>query len=344
MKKFLSIVMAILVLPSSIIITSCSKNDEDAAGLFPSAPSNVKAIPSDKVPNTVIVSWSDVETDDYGATLLAYNVFRSTDVNGEFTMIKSEFKPNTFEDKGLDFSTTYYYKVQVIAVYPDNEEGNTSEPVEVTTAEASLNPVVSAVAISTGEGSSAVLEYVRVDWRVEVIDGVKEFQILRDGQKIKTVQAGSDKDYSEKDYNVRYDTEYTYSVTAIGDDDTEYVGTEEKITPTRPEAVDRPAPEVVNVSSSRADKTIKVVFTDVSNSSSDKYEIIGEVEGISDVETWEVRHSDLGTDTNGNKTFGINCSQLNINTGGTIWFNVKIRIYTKDGWSEWCDKYRTFVF
>lgn len=343
MKKIKVLALLIIVLVSGVSITSCSKSESDE-NLFPNAPTEVKAIVSDESSNTVIISWNSVETDDYGATLVSYNIYRSNSVDGEFEKIRENFSPTNMEDKQLSFNTTYYYKVQCISTYPNDVEGNTSEVVEVTTGEASLNPVVSAVAISNGEGETASLDYVRIDWNVELTDGIKEFNIIKDGNTLTTVVATNDRSYSFKDYNVNYDVEYMYTVIAISNDGAEYTGNEEKVTPTQPAAIDRPAPEIISINSSRADKTIDIVFTDVANHSGDLYEIKGEIEGLTEVTTWEQRHVDMGTDADGNKTFGIDCSNLNLDTGATIWFNVQMRIYTQDGWSDWSAKERTFVF
>lgn len=339
MKRKLNYFVAAGILFASLFNVSCSGDDKEG-NLFPAAPTNVTATVDADVASTIKLEWNEVETDDYGATILAYNVFRSTSADGDFEKIKSEIKTSKTDDKGLSFSTTYYYKVQVVTVYPDKKEGNTSGVVNVTTGEASLNPVVNAVAISDGEGATAILKYVRVDFEVAEVTSLSSFKVFRDGKQIGTVTATTEDFYSYNDINVSYGIEYTYTVTAVGNDGTEYAGNEDKITPERPAAIERPVPEILKISSSRNPQKIDVTFKDVKGS---KYEIIGEVEGITDPTTWTMSSSELGTDSDGNRTFTINCSELTLPTDRTIWANIKIKAYISNGWSDYATK-RMFVF
>ncbi len=324
------------VLVLGVMNTSCKK-DEETEGGFPIAPEVTANLDSEH-PNWVLLEWNKVED------AFTYNIYRSESENGDFekqTGIGIDKESCT--DKKTEYNTTYYYKV--VSVNIDFEEGDMpAKAVEITTGGAVLNPNVGAYAICNGEGPSAILNAVRVQWDVPTSEGIEEFKISKNGTFLTTISSSyaSAKEYSYDDEDVVFDQEYTYEVVAIGEDGTEYAGEACTITPTRPEPIDRPIPDVVDVTSSVNDKLVTIFFSDVAQSDNDLYEIEARFSDYTDWISHDARASDFATDADGNKTFDIDYSQVTFSTGGA-WFDVRVRLYTQGGWSEWSQLEHTFL-
>jgi len=74
-------------------------------------------------PTTISFNWDPVEQAE------GYNIYRSTNPNGPFTLINSQ-TTTSYIDTNLMPNTTYYYKVASLL---DNIEGESSAPLSVTT-------------------------------------------------------------------------------------------------------------------------------------------------------------------------------------------------------------------
>ncbi|MBI9035434.1 MAG: hypothetical protein JEZ03_13285 [Bacteroidales bacterium] len=336
MKKNVFSLFMLAILTLGIMSTSCKK-DEETDGGFPIAPEVTASLDADH-PNWVLLKWNKVED------AFTYNIYRSESENGEFEELSGiGINKESCTDKGTEYNTTYYYKI--VSVDINFEEGNMpAKSVQITTGGAVLNPNTGAVAICDGEGPSAILNYVRVQWNVPTSEGIKEFKISKNGALLTTVASSfaSVKEYSYDDENVAFGIEYTYEVVAIGEDDVEYRGDAATITPIRPEPIDRPVPEVVDVTTTINEKKVMVFFTDVAQSDYDLYEIEARFTDYTEWINHEGRADEFATDADGNKKFSIDYSQVNFSTGGA-WFDVRVRLHTQGGWSDWSALEHTFL-
>lgn len=200
------------------------------------------------------------------------------------------------------------------------------------------------MAYVTGEGDEAVLEYIYLSWKVGSEDDISSYSIYRDGELISTEPTGNDQSYKDYDNSLNFGQEYTYAVVANTNQGESLESYDCYVTPKRPDVIDRPAPEILSVTSNRETKEIDLLITDESQSPNNLIHYKGELEDLNYAWDYQVQVGDLATDEDGNLIVGLSAEGAELPTNQTIWLRSRVRIYVEGDWSDWSPVNRWFVF
>lgn len=324
-------ILTAILLFTVILFTGCTKDDDDNGepddNLGP-----IKGLTASLSMDNgewITLDWEEIDISYSGR----YDVFRSVD-GGEFER-RGDSDDEHFWDAQTERATTYAYYV--------NYKESYSDTIEVTTAPV-CQPYAHAQAYVTGEGDEAVIEYIYLSWNVGSEDDIDEYEIYRDGELIATEPTGNEQSFKDYDGSIDFNQEYTYAVVSKMSEGESLESFDCYVTPKRPDVIDRPAPEILSVSSIRETKEIDVLITDVSQSPNNLIHYKGELEDLNYSWDYQVNAGDLATDEDGNLIIGLVAEGADLPTNQTIWLKSRVRIYVEGDWSEWSDVNRWFVF
>jgi len=331
MKLRLTSVLTATLLFTAILFTACTKDDNDNA-----EPSDdygpIKGLTASLSMDNgewITLDWEEIDLPYYGR----YEIFRSVD-GSEFTN-RGDADKTHFWDPQTERNTTYSYYV--------NYKESYSDTIEITTAPVN-QPFAHAMAYVTGEGDEAVLEYIIVNWKVGSEDDINSYGIYRDGELISTEPTGNNQSYKDYDNSLNFGQEYTYVVVANTNSGGSIESFDCYVTPKRPDAVDRPAPEILSITSNRETKEIDVLITDESQTPNNLIHYKGELEDLNYSWDYQVNAGDLASDEDGNLIIGLSAEGADLPTNQAIWLRSRVRIYVEGDWSDWSDVNRWFVF
>lgn len=330
MKKFLFFFMSVSMLATTVLFTSCSKDEDDdvaAAGSI----TGLSASLSTYNGRVIFLTWEDPGKPSYNF----YTVYRAEGENGEFEVMTGRCDDEHFNDAKTECEEIYRYYIEYSNMLSDTltvETGLKYQPY--------LN---SCYAQISGEANDAEIVHIFMKWTVGETDEVDKYEIYRDGSLIYTETKSFESEFRDTE-SKNFDQEYVYKVVVVKDDGEKLESLEEAITPRKPDAVDRAVPEILKVTSNSADQSIEIYLTDVSNSGLDLIGFSAELEGLN--YNWEAdtKVEDMGTDEEGNLILKLSAEGATLTTGQTIWLKSKVRIHIDGGWSDWSDWNRSFVF
>jgi len=333
MKKLLKLLSSTALFVVSIILFSC---DDSGSDITLKAPGNVNVALTGSKNNMVEITW-DVQSSDSYTHSIAYRIERAIEEDGEYEIIGTD-NDGSYTDKDVEYSLTYYYRVQAYSVdlitFEEADAGAYSEVVSITVGSASLNPDLMVYQKATGEGSSAVLNGVQLVWDVATAEDLDEFKVYRNGALLTTENAQSYiEEYRYLDENVSFNQTYTYQVVAFDYEGNSYESEEVEFTPTRPDEIERTAPSFVGYDVDFDEKLIYITITDESSS---VYDLIDYVIERGDKGSWEdeVKVNELSKDADGNLIITLSTENAPESSGITD-LVCKVRIYTNGGYSDW---------
>jgi len=218
-----------------------------------------------------------------------------------------------------------------------------SDTIEMETTH-SAKPWLDAGVAVGGEGSDAYIRYVKLDFFVgeeHPNDIIDKFEYYRNDVMIEEYDLADDItywdnhfDYRDESSDLAFDQEYTYYVKSITYEGEEHNSLKHSVTPRRPDPIDRPEPEITDVTSDHDNEIVYLHIHDESESASmiEIYAELGDNEWI-----WEGEFTtgELNTDEDGNYMFplGTEDAPTGINTLRSK-AKVKIQgIYSE--WSNW---------
>lgn len=167
------------------------------------SPATPTGIISEVISSSAKLSWDAVEGASY------YNIYRSIEENGEYTLIAQGLEEANYNDNGLKENTEYYYKVQAVG------EGGTSK-------------LSSSYSVNIGESNNKGLVTVKekssttISLTWDSVDEAKLYKVYRmddgsDGYKV--IYEGESN--SIVDLGLISDKTYYYTMTYIGDNNIE---------------------------------------------------------------------------------------------------------------------------
>lgn len=319
-----------LMLITGISLVSCSKDDDDntepeATGKIPGLTASLSADNG----RTIKLAFQDVTDGEFG-----YSVYHSED-GGDFERIKGNLQDTTYWDRRTENGKTYRIFVNYENMYSDTIEVATAHPAK---------PWLDVGAAVSGEGSGAYIRYIKLDFFVgeeHPNDIIDKFEYYRNGDLIEEYDLADDItywdnsfDYKDESSSLNFDQEYTYYVAAVTYEGDVYKSLEHSVIPHRPDPIDRPEPEITDVSSDHENEIVYVHISDESGSAS-MIEIYAELDDGEWIWDGEFSTSELQTDSEGSYMFPLGTEDAP--TGiRTLRSKAKVKIQGQySGWSGW---------
>lgn len=172
------------------------------ANIVPTAPSSPVGLTATNPPGNVHLTWNP-PTDNGGAPVTSYNIYRSTLTGAEELYATADTA--SYDDMAIVADTTYYY--QVTAVNSVNLEGARSDE-DFTTAQPGL-PGPPALSGTAGAG------VIHLSWTIPSDGGlpITKYIVLRNDIRIKVTKDATFRTYD--DTAVTPGTTYVYQVAAL---------------------------------------------------------------------------------------------------------------------------------
>ncbi|MBI9069149.1 MAG: hypothetical protein JEZ09_17770 [Salinivirgaceae bacterium] len=331
MKKILLLFMSVSMLATSVLFTSCSKDEDNTEEEASGSINSLTASLSTYNGRNIYLTWENPGIPSYGF----YSVYRAEGETGEFENLTSRCEGEHFNDIKTECENTYKYYITY--------SNMVSETITVKTGLKYQPYLNSCYAQVNGEAEDAVIQHIFMKWAVGETDDVDKYEIYCDGNLIYTETKSYETEFRDTE-SKNFDQEYTYKVVVITDDGQRYESFESTVTPHRPDAVNREVPEIIKVKSNLADKTVEIYLSDVSNSGLDLIGFYAELEGLNYYWEADTRVEDMSTDEEGNLILKLNADGATLPSGQTIWLKSKVRVHIDGGWSDWSDWNRSFVF
>lgn len=322
MKQFIY-----LMLIASISFVGCSTDDDDSSE--PEATGKIPGLTASLSSNngrSVKLTFQDVTDGEYG-----YSIYHSED-GGEFDRIKGNLNDTSYWNERTDYGKTYRMFVNYESMYSDTIEIATTHP---------ARPWLDVGAATGGEGSSAYIRYIKLDFFVgeeHPNDIVDKFEYYRNGELIEEYDLADDItywdnhfDYRDESSSLSFDQEYTYYIAAITYEGDVHKSYEHSVTPRRPDPIDRPAPEITGVSSDHDNEIVYIHIKDESESAS-MIEIYAELNDGEWVWDGEFTTGELETDDDGSYKYPLGTEDA---PGGFSTLRSKAKVEIQGIYSDW---------